>query len=236
MTKLGRVVWHDLFTSDVFRSKAFLGALSDWHFVTETASDFAWGGGDGNYTLALSGGEAGAGLVEWKPAMPKGWLPYVEVSDVDATAQQSLELGGGVERHPFDVPGVGRNAIIRDTAGALIGIATSSHNYPIPNKQFGPDVFLSANEAFPISFYSRLFGWYITATKSSATEHEIVSADGNPIGSTSQHGAISQWVPTLRISDLSSHRLSDLGASRIISSDVLLWRDPMGTLFSLSGD
>ena len=50
------------------------------------------------------------------------WLPYITVDDVDERVKQAVDSGGRVEAPPFDAPGVGRIAVIRDPAGAAIAM------------------------------------------------------------------------------------------------------------------
>ncbi len=54
------------------------------------------------------------------------WMTYVKVDDVDASAAAVNNNGGQVINGPFDVPGVGRIAIIMDPGQAVCGIMTPS--------------------------------------------------------------------------------------------------------------
>lgn len=101
---------------------AFYQQVAGWTYQIEHATDFAWGGGAKHFVLALSGDEAGAGFAETPPEQSNGWIAYVEVRDVDATAALSEKFGGNTIRQPFEVPGVGRNAPLRDPLGAVVGI------------------------------------------------------------------------------------------------------------------
>lgn len=238
--KTGRIVWHDLFTPDRPRTMRFLQAIAGWDFVTEQATDFAWGGGQKDFVLACAGDEAGAGLAETPPGMPDGWIAYVEVADVDAMARCVPTLGGTVVRPPFDVPGVGRNALIRDPLGALLGLSLSRHDYPVPQRQFGAETYLSGTGVFPAEFYRHLFGWTICAqgvisgpsgTDVARTLHDTPPGDARAI-----------WVPGLRVADpgaarqageaLGARRLSDPPADPAPGHRVVL-RDTGGACFCL---
>jgi predicted enzyme related to lactoylglutathione lyase len=83
----------------------------------------------GTYLVAKRGDAMVAGIFDMAlgglPAtMPSHWLTYFAVDDVDASARQVAASGGAVLRAPWDVPGVGRFAIIRDAAGAGLGLIT----------------------------------------------------------------------------------------------------------------
>ena len=54
--------------------------------------------------------------------MRPAWGVYVTVDDVDATAQQAVELGGSVCLPPLDIPNVGRFAVLQDPQGAVIHV------------------------------------------------------------------------------------------------------------------
>ncbi|MEM9670742.1 MAG: VOC family protein [Pseudomonadota bacterium] len=92
--RTGRIVWHDLFSDDRPRSMEFYRRILGWRYKTEHATDFAWGGGEKDFVLALLDGEAGAGFVETPPSLTNGWIAYVEVRDVDAAAAIAAKLGG----------------------------------------------------------------------------------------------------------------------------------------------
>ena len=56
--------------------------------------------------------------------VPDHWFTYFAVKDVDKSAKEVVAAGGKVRRPPFDVPGVGRIAIVADANGGMFGIGT----------------------------------------------------------------------------------------------------------------
>lgn len=150
--KIGRIIWHDLFTSDLKRAMDFYNTVAGWTYTVEHATDFAWGGGEKDFVLALLDDEAGAGITETPPELTDGWIAYVEVRDVDAAATLAEELGGSIIRAPFEVPGVGRNALLRDPLGAIFGISLSRHSFPAPQRQFGVEAYQGFGNPFPKDF------------------------------------------------------------------------------------
>ena len=59
-----------------------------------------------------------------EPGTPPHWMSYLAVDDVDARVAKAKAAGGAVLHEPFDVPGVGRIAILRDGGNAVIGWIT----------------------------------------------------------------------------------------------------------------
>ena len=57
-----------------------------------------------------------------KPGNPAQWIPYLYVDDVDATVKKTTKLRGKIAVLPFEVPTVGRIAVLVDPQGAVFGI------------------------------------------------------------------------------------------------------------------
>ncbi len=248
LEKTGRVVWHDLFTKDVSVSRSFYERVAGWTYVVEQAKDFAWGGGERDFVLAISDGEAGAGFVELSCSQIDGWISYVEVSDVDLTADRAIGLGGRVEKPPFDVPGVGRNCLLRDPSGGWIGISLSRHKFPIPTNQFGLDIYLAPAGGFPVAFYRGLFDWeFQQETRSNGTFTKIISG-GSQVGFQFSSNAAANrkpsWLPSIRVESLSEALCQLRNNDGGILDQVMdapdghpeaLVSDKNGTLFYLTG-
>lgn len=244
-SKTGQIVWHDLFTSDRKRSMDFYQHIANWTFQIERATDFAWGGGEKDFVLALIAGEAGAGFAETPPDHENGWIAYVEVADVDASVERVEALGGKTVREPFEVPGVGRNALVRDPHGVLFGLSLSRHNFPVPNRQFGVEVYVSKGDQFPEAFYAELFDWQVTQK----SDPECVSLSG-PSGAlvatrcASTWPTISKatWVPSIKVACLSdASSFAEANGARLLSQNRdktaqdrgRVVCDPDGALFAL---
>jgi predicted enzyme related to lactoylglutathione lyase len=124
MAAHGTFNWNELMTNDVAKAKAFYGATLGWTF-----SEMPMPHG-GVYTLAHSGPAMAAGIMDMTgvtpPGVPPHWFDYIEVDDVDHRAGLVEENGGKILRQPFNIPNVGRIAIITDAAGAAIGLMTST--------------------------------------------------------------------------------------------------------------
>ncbi|HEY4789796.1 MAG TPA: VOC family protein, partial [Actinomycetes bacterium] len=88
---------------------------------------------------------------------------YIRAEDVDGVARRARELGAEVLVEPFDAPGGGRVATVRDPAGAVVSLSR-------PGEQFAAEVvnqdgawtwneLVSGELAAGARFYSELCGW-----------------------------------------------------------------------------
>ena len=118
-SETGAVMWNELMTTDANAAAQFYTAV----FETETA--LMSGPGGMEYTLLKAGGNDVAGMMNLPPemsAVPPHWGTYFGVYDVDASAKQAESLGAKVMAAPFDVPEIGRMAVLMDPQGAGVMI------------------------------------------------------------------------------------------------------------------
>jgi uncharacterized protein len=127
----GSLTWIELSCPDAERAKAFYGGLFGW-----TAQSYPYGeGGTSSYTeFATAGsGTVIAGMIQspdqWRTEGPARWAVYFEVDDTDASTTRAVELGGSVAVQPFDIPHVGRLAVLADPYGATFTVMTRAHEH-----------------------------------------------------------------------------------------------------------
>lgn len=116
----GSFCWNELMTGDVAKAKAFYASSIGWTYEDMPMPN-------GTYTIASLDGEQVAGIIPLSalpPGAPTCWFSYLEVDDVDKRVAQLAKNGGTLVRAPFDVPEVGRIAIISDATGAMMGWMT----------------------------------------------------------------------------------------------------------------
>lgn len=120
-TTHGAFSWFELMTTDPEGARDFYTQL------------FGWGSKDmemanGKYTTLQVGEVSVAGMMkipaDAPPGMPPNWSCYVTVKDVDATCTRVTQLGGKVVMPVFEVPSVGRMAVIQDPQGAVLSVIT----------------------------------------------------------------------------------------------------------------
>lgn len=117
----GTFFWNELMTHDVEQAKRFYGAAIGWTFESMSAAGPV-------YWIAKMGGRPVGGMFIMDGPdfanMKEQWLPYIAVDDVDARVAKASAAGAKVMRPAFDIPGVGRIAILLEPGGAMIGFMT----------------------------------------------------------------------------------------------------------------
>ena len=119
----GTIHWTELMTSDVEAAKSYYGDICGWEFETNNMPS-----GEA-YTIARIRGEMAVGIMSLSDIpggehIPPHWLSYLAVKDVDDAVARTRAAGGTINRDCFDIPDVGRIAIVTDPTGAVIGLMT----------------------------------------------------------------------------------------------------------------
>jgi len=112
----GSFIWYELLTKDPKAAKAFYDAVVGWNIDAEPAP-----GGMDYRMIVASDGNAG-GVMGLNQDMIAGgakatWLGYIGVDDVDASVAAVVADGGQVHLPAFDIPGIGRLAMVTDPQG-----------------------------------------------------------------------------------------------------------------------
>lgn len=118
----GQFGWNELLTRDVEAAKTFYSVLLGWAFVAMPMPE------GGPYWVALANGKPVAGLMAAEgagPGTPPQWFAYIEVDDTDACCVNVVAAGGTVLRPPWDIPEVGRIAVVMDSQQVAFGLMTS---------------------------------------------------------------------------------------------------------------
>ena len=121
----GTFYWNELMTRDAEKAKKFYGDTVGWTYKTMPMEN-------GTYWVAKMGNNIVGGLFPLTSpqfdSVPEGWMSYLAVDNVDARVKKAQSLGAQLMRPMFDVPGVGRIAILREPGGAGIGWMTPANS------------------------------------------------------------------------------------------------------------
>lgn len=122
MTDHGHFHWNELVTSDPERAKRFYTDTIGWSFEGMPMDDGS------TYWVAINGGQPVAGFFPTNrpgfDGVPTGWMPYLAVDDVDTRVKKAEAAGAKLMRPIFDIPNVGRIAVLTEPGGAGVGWMT----------------------------------------------------------------------------------------------------------------
>ncbi|MGB8355118.1 MAG: SRPBCC domain-containing protein [Chthoniobacteraceae bacterium] len=111
----GNFNWNELLTTDVDGAKSFYTKLFGWETVPMP-------GGMPYTILKKDGGDVGGLMKSPVPGAPAQWVAYVSVANTDKSAKSATALGAKIVVPPFDIPKIGRIALLQDPQGATFGL------------------------------------------------------------------------------------------------------------------
>ncbi|NNE09753.1 MAG: VOC family protein [Gemmatimonadetes bacterium] len=223
MAEQGKVIWHDLMTTDVEKSKDFYKKLLGWECnVTDM-------GEAGKYNMIRSGSTDLGGYMplDEKSGLPSHWIAYVGVGDVDAAIKAAVKTGGKVGVEPMDMPGVGRFGVISGPEGAWISPfkhetapADDAPEKMPPFNTFHWLELVSNDIDASLECYANVFGWKgLAMDMGEMGMYHVMQADGvNRAGMMAippDAQGPSQWVPYVGIEDVDdvTARVEKLGGT-----------------------
>ncbi|MEA3028027.1 MAG: uncharacterized protein QOF91_3312 [Alphaproteobacteria bacterium] len=117
----GSFYWNELMTRDADRAKKFYKDTIGWSFDAMPMEH-------GTYWIAKMGERPVGGIFPLSSpqfdGVPESWMSYLAVDDVDARVKKATAAGAKLMRPVFDVPDVGRIAILTEPGGAGVGWMT----------------------------------------------------------------------------------------------------------------
>ncbi|MDH3473377.1 MAG: VOC family protein [Rhodospirillales bacterium] len=136
MPEHGTFIWNELATTDPEKAKAFYREIAGWTYedVDKTNPQEPAKQDAQAYTLCKVGDAMAGGMMkmegpQWQ-GIPPHWLSYLCVDDVDAAVAKVEPAGGSVKLQPFDVPTVGRIAVVGDPTGAVVCLMATTEEKP----------------------------------------------------------------------------------------------------------
>src|SRR4051794_5405322 len=165
----GSYIWYELMTPAPDAAKVFYDAVVGWDVEPQPSGEM-----DYRMIGRSDGGNAG-GVMRLTDEMKSHgarpvWLGYLNVDDVDASVASIEQAGGKVLLPAFDIPNIGRIAMVADPQGAPFYVMK-----PIPpegREHEKSDVFsvdqpqhvrwnelATTDPDGAIAFYVREFGW-----------------------------------------------------------------------------
>jgi predicted enzyme related to lactoylglutathione lyase len=165
----GEFIWYELMTPDPDGSKSFYDAVAGWDIEPEPSGEM-----DYRMIRRSDGGNAG-GVMRLTPDMEQHgakptWLGYISVDDVDASVAAIEKAGGKTFVAAFDIPAVGRIAMVADPQGAPFYVmkpippagdagARSDVFSPDAQQRIGWNELQTSDVEGARRFYGEQFGW-----------------------------------------------------------------------------
>jgi len=222
----GSFCWPEIAAEDAGKAKAFYAELLGWEMQDAPG---------GFYTIAFRKGHAVAGLYgltadQKARKVPPHWLSYVRVDSADSTAADAADLGAKVLKEPFDVPFVGRMAMLEDPTGAGFALwePAGHEGSGLVDEPGAPCWYelMTRDAAKAKAFYEGLFRWTSKVSKNSAPSDPPYTEFHNgkdQVGGMMemkgpQWGALpSHWMPYIAVEDCdaTARRCAELGGKAI---------------------
>jgi predicted enzyme related to lactoylglutathione lyase len=250
----GTPIWYELMTRDPVSAQRFYEAVVGWKFGEPpppgSAMDYRMiaapdGQVGGVFTLTADMCEQGA-----RPA----WVMYVGVTDVDTSVAAISAAGGQVHVPAFDIPGVGRIAMVADPQGApfyvMRGASDGTSTACAPDRAgHGAWHELHAKDGpAATAFYADQFGW----TRGQAMDmgadgvYQLMSLGGQDLAGimTASHSLRPTWLIYFRVDgiDHAAERIAAAGGQVVLGPMevpgggwIVNGIDPDGAMFGLTG-
>jgi len=248
----GEFIWYELITPDPDGAKEFYDAVMGWDVGPPSDDDMAYreirtGGGHAGGMMQLSDEMASHG------ARPT-WLGYIGVDDVDQSVA-SIEQGGGKTLMPaFDIPNVGRIALVADPQGVPFYVMrgaseeTSNAFSPTETGHCSWNELATSDQAAALDFYTSRFGWAKgdVMPMGDMGDYQFITHHGVMLGAmmTAAPGNPSRWRFYFRVPDVDVAKQSvEAGGGTVIHGPqevpggdrILIGTDPQGAEFAVVG-
>ena len=254
----GTPIWYELLTTDAAASKAFYEDVVGW-----TIHDAEPGGMDYRM-IDTGGGDFAGGLMQLTAEMQGGgakpsWLFYIGVDDVDASIAKIEAVGGSVLMPAWDIPGIGRLAMVADPQGIPFYImrgASDASSTAFERTGMGKcnwNELSTPDQAGANAFYATVFGWTYPDKMPMGPlgDYVFIQAGDQTIGATMQtippgqpNAQPSAWQFYFRAPDIEAAAAKvtaqggtvHAGPMEVPGGDrIIVASDPHGVMFGVVG-
>lgn len=243
----GKFVWRDLLTDKPAAVKPFYAGLFGWEFEDRKAMGRP-------YAIIKSGGQYIGGIALSDRRVPQEanaqWLSYLSVPDVDKAAARTRAAGGSILLAPFDLPKVGRAAIVTDPQGAPLGLLRASFGDPADAPQPTANRFLwtellARDPLAAAAFYADLVGYEVLVHDQGDKPYRVLKLGGRERGGIMRMpfgGMQPMWLASVMVADptTAAQRAQQLGGRVLVAprmdvrnGSVALVADPSGAVLAL---
>lgn len=220
----GRIVWHDLMTTDPKASLAFFTGLLGW-----TTKEVPMGPVFGNYTMFGAGGKDMAGMMplDGSKGIPSHFLAYISVDDIDEALAFAEKNGGKIAVPKMDVPNVGTFAVVLDPQGGVTSPMKMANSIPEdsgppPIGDFCWEELMTMDPGASIAFYTGLYGWTTSVMPMPEGDYTLCSrGDRQTCGmmkTPSDAPQMTYWMAYIHVEDVdaSAEKAKTLGGMVLV--------------------
>ncbi|QNA86261.1 VOC family protein [Sphingomonas sp. So64.6b] len=253
----GTPIWYELMTADPDASKKFYDTVIGW-----TVGDAPPDGQDYrmiNVSAESGGGQVG-GVLRLTPEMIAGgakptWLFYIGVDDVDASVEKIEAAGGSVLMPAWDIPDIGRIAMVADPQGIPFYImrgASDQSSTAYDRMGMGKcnwNELATTDQEAANAFYATVFGWTYPDKMEmpGMGDYVFVAVGDQTIGATMNRqpdGPPPAWQFYFRAPDIevAAQKVKDGGGTvhagpmEVPGGDrIIVASDPHGVMFGVVG-
>lgn len=244
--EIGTIAWYSLMTTDAAKATEYYSKLFQWD-VQEMEIE-----GMGKAPFYSAAGKAFGSPMNLDPQVgsPSHWIPYFTVADVDASCQTVESLGGKVCHPAFDMPSIGRTAIITDPFGGAFHLFTPENKEQDINVMGGEPgqpcwLELMVDDLnVAKSFYGSLLSWTIAEQDMGMPDPYVLGKSGEAMVAgiaKRPEGAppINLWLPYFMVPNLkeSISQAANLGGESMMEpmavpgvGEFSLYADPSGAV------
>jgi uncharacterized protein len=202
----GKLLWADLFTSDIDSATTFYTGLLGW---SATSLDQK----GKTYTVFTNDGRPVAGLVLRTlkgPEHPSRWIGYLSVADIDAAVALATKSGGVVRAPSRKFPDRGHEAIISDIDSIPFGLIQSSSGDPADGEPRPGDwnwfELYVKNPTETSAFYHDVLGYTVAPETNSDRKSDFVLASAEQarggIAPLPDSDSKPSWLGVIRVANL----------------------------------
>ncbi len=203
----GKFVWVDLFTRDPVAAATFYSKVLGW---TVTSLDQ----GGRAYLVLRNGDRPVAGIVARSASSKKRfsrWIPYISVDEIGSTVGKVAAAGGVVHAPVRDFPDRGRQAIIGDNEGSVVGLIQSASGDPADVEPATGDwnwfELYSGDPQAASAFYAHVLAYKVTPDTRTERKNDFdLSSEGHARAGVApvphRDDSIPGWLAVVRVADI----------------------------------
>jgi len=244
----GKVVWHDLVTTDVAKASKFYSELFGWQITpsADAPDKFAFIRHEGRPIGSIVSSDD----LEGKELAAR-WIASISVANVDGAVKAAASGGGKAHITSLEIPNRGTTAVLIDPQGAPFAVLASSAGDPqdigvVTNSWLWNELWTKDAEK-AADYYAGAFGYTVEkrAMPGFTTQYHVLKAAGkerlgvvqSPVASVSP-----AWLPYIKVNNAvkMADRARQLGGQIYIapsptirSNSVAILADPTGGVFAV---